>query len=222
VVNTYKVTASSLNIRKSAGVDGAKVGSYKKDTVVTVLETKKVGSTTWAKTDKGWVSMEYLTLVETGGNNTQQPDIQQPDTQQPAANTYQVTASSLNIRKSASSSANKIGSYKKGTVVTVLETKKVGSTTWAKTDKGWVSMEYLTPVKTGSSDTQQPDNLQTQGKTYTVTASRLNVRKSASSSAKVVDCYEKGTKVTVLETKKVGSVTWGRTSKGWISMQYVK
>ena len=222
VVNTYKVTASSLNIRKSAGVDGAKVGSYKKDTVVTVLETKKVGSTTWAKTDKGWVSMEYLTLVETGGNNTQQPDIQQPDTQQPAANTYQVTASSLNIRKSASSSANKIGSYKKSTVVTVLETKKVGSTTWAKTDKGWVSMEYLTPVKTGSSDTQQPDNLQTQGKTYTVTASRLNVRKSASSSAKVVDCYEKGTKVTVLETKKVGSVTWGRTSKGWISMQYVK
>ena len=26
----------------------------------------------------------------------------------------------------------------------------------------------------------------------------------------------------ILETKKVGSTTWGRTNKGWISMAYVK
>ena len=92
-----------------------------------------MGSTTWARTDKGWVSMEYLEKVETTGS----------DTQTPAAKTYTVTASSLIIRKSASSTAAKVGSYKKGAIVTVLETKKVGSTTWARTNKGWVSMQYL-------------------------------------------------------------------------------
>ena len=33
--------------------------------------------------------------------------------------------------------------------------------------------------------------------------------------------YE-GAKVQILETKKVGSATWGKVSKGWISMDYVK
>ena len=31
-----------------------------------------------------------------------------------------------------------------------------------------------------------------------------------------------GEKVTVTEQKTVGSVTWGKTNKGWISMKYVK
>ena len=104
---------------------------------MTVLETKKVGSTTWAKTDKGWVSMEYLEKVTTGGTTGG------TTTQQPTSKTYTVTASSLNIRKSASTSASKVGTYKKGTKVTVLETKKVGSTTWGRTSKGWISMEYV-------------------------------------------------------------------------------
>ena len=155
--------------------------------------------------------------METTGSDTQQPADPTPDVQQPASNTYKVTGSSLNIRKSAGSSAAKVGSYKKGAIVTILETKKVSSTTWGRTDKGWVSMEYLEKVETTGSDTQAPAS-----KTYTVIASSLNIRKSASSSAAKVGTYKEGAKIAVLETKKVGSTTWGRTDKGWISMDYVK
>ena len=235
--NTYKVTASSLNIRKSASTSASKVGSYKNGVVITVLDTKEVGSTTWAKTDKGWVSMEYLEAVTVVTPPAEppvteppvteppvtEPPVTEPPATEPVANTYKVTASSLNIRKSASTSASKVGSYKKGTVITVLETKKVGSTTWAKTDKGWVSMEYLEKTTTGGAvTTPTPDTQAPTGKTYTVTASSLNIRKSASTSAKKVGTYKKNAKITVLETKKVGSTTWGRTDKGWISMKYVK
>ena len=213
------------------------VGYLQNKAKVTVTEQKTVGSVTWGRVDKGWVSMQYVKLDPIPDNGAAAPDNgtteptppadttpdTTPDTQEPADSVYEVTASSLNIRKSASTGAKKVGSYKKGTKVTVLDTKKVGSTTWAKTDKGWVSMEYLKLVETGSGNTaQKPETQEPAGKTYTVTASSLNIRKSASTSAKKVGSYKKGAKITVLETKKVGSTTWGRTSKGWISMKYVK
>jgi hypothetical protein len=56
----------------------------------------------------------------------------------------------------------------------------------------------------------------------TVTASCLNVRQSASTSAKIVGYYYEGDKVIILETKKADGITWGKTSMGWVSMDYVK
>ena len=58
--------------------------------------------------------------------------------------------------------------------------------------------------------------------TKTITASCLRVRKTASTSAKITDYLYKGDKVQILETKKVGSTTWGKISTGWISMKYTK
>ena len=46
----------------------------------------------------------------------------------------------------------------------------------------------------------------------------LNIRKEPSTSAESIGKYVKGDKVTILETKD----GWGRTDKGWISMDYVK
>lgn len=50
-----KVTASALNIRKSPSTSAAKVGSYKKDTTVTI-KTVKNG---WGQTSKGWIKLSY-------------------------------------------------------------------------------------------------------------------------------------------------------------------
>lgn len=57
-----KVTASSLNVRKSSSASSAKVGSVSKGQVVTILEK----SGTWSKIKTsngsiGWVSSSYLT-----------------------------------------------------------------------------------------------------------------------------------------------------------------
>ena len=52
----------------------------------------------------------------------------------------------------------------------------------------------------------------------TITVDGLNIRASASATDTIKGTYNKGTVVTILETKN----GWGRTDKGWISMQYVK
>ena len=58
----YKVTPSiSVNIRSGPGTGYGKVGAYPMGTVVDVLEARDG----WGRTDKGWVSLEYLVEVTT-------------------------------------------------------------------------------------------------------------------------------------------------------------
>lgn len=103
------VTASSLNIRKKASMSGTKVGSYKKGTKVTCYGT----SGSWTKV-KYSGSYRYVATRYLSSNA-------------PAYTRY-VTASTLNIRKKASTSGTKVGSYKKGTKVTCYGT----SGSWTK------------------------------------------------------------------------------------------
>ena len=50
-----KVTASALNIRKTASTSGARVGSYKKGQTVTIKAVKNG----WGKTKDGWIKLSY-------------------------------------------------------------------------------------------------------------------------------------------------------------------
>lgn len=52
-----------------------------------------------------------------------------------------------------------------------------------------------------------------------VTASKLNVRKSATTSSSIVKKYNKGTKVTITKLKTSSSMKWGKTSDGWICIK---
>lgn len=117
---TGTITAESLHIRKEATKESDSVGTYKKGDTVKILETKDG----WARTDKGWISLKY---VETESKLTYK------------TGSGTVNASILNIRKSASLEAEKVGSYEKGTSIEILEI----SGDWGRTDKGWVSMEYV-------------------------------------------------------------------------------
>ena len=89
---------------------------------------------------------------------------------------------------------------------------EVKGTKWGNIGDGWVSMSYI--VLDGQS--AQTSTVKT------VKADCLRVRQSASTGAKIVGYYYQGEKVTILETKKVNGTTWGKTNKGWISMDYVK
>lgn len=60
----------------------------------------------------------------------------------PKTTVYEVTADVLNIRSGAGVSCGKVGSYKKGTQVEIVETKAG----WGKTDKGWVSLDYCKKI----------------------------------------------------------------------------
>ena len=58
--------------------------------------------------------------------------------------------------------------------------------------------------------------------TGVINAKILNIRANPDANAEVVGVYGGGQEVTILEQKEVNGVTWGRTDKGWISMDYVK
>ncbi|KRQ87655.1 putative sporulation-specific glycosylase YdhD [Caloramator mitchellensis] len=123
----------------------------------------------------------------------------------------QIIANYLNIRSSASTSAKIVGKYTKGTVVTVIG--KSGS--FLKTSKGYIynSPNYLKTVSTNSGASFKQYKVQ-------VIANYIYIRSSASTSAKIVGKYTKGTVVTV--TGKSGSFL--KTSKGYIynSSSYIK
>lgn len=51
-----------------------------------------------------------------------------------------------------------------------------------------------------------------------VTASKINVRKSASNSASIVKKYKKGDKLTITQIKKESSQKWGKTKDGWVCL----
>ena len=56
----------------------------------------------------------------------------------------------------------------------------------------------------------------------TVQATSLRIRQTPGLTGKIVGAYYNGAKVEILQTRKVGTTTWGQTSQGWISMDYVK
>ncbi len=228
---TGTITCELLNIRSGAGVNYGIVGQYKKNDSVTITDQKTVGSTTWGKTAKGWVSMDYVKLSSTGsGDSGSNPgDISQGGSNQGGSST-QITGTVisndvLRIRSGAGTSYGVVGFLDPGAKITILEKKVVGNTTWGKIAKGWVSMDYVKVDSTGgtSGDDLPPDIFDEEEQSIkTVTASCLCVRSGAGTGYAVVSYLYKGSKVTVTETKNVGSSVWGKIANGWICLDYTK
>ena len=127
---TGTVTATGLNIRSGAGTHNPIVDYYRRGDKVTILEQKVVSGVYWGRTDKGWISLAHVKMDSTGGNV-------------PAGFSGTVTATALNIRKGPGTGNAHVGTYYRGDKVTILETTKVGATTWGRTDKGWICMDYV-------------------------------------------------------------------------------
>ena len=134
------VTASSLCVRKKASSNGKIAGYYKKGTKVTCYS--KSGSWTKVKygSSKYYVATKYLATSK-------------PSTGSTSSSTYTryVTASSLAIRKKATTSSAKVGSYKKGTGITCYG----NSSGWTKVKYSgnyrYVSSSYLSSTKPSTS-----------------------------------------------------------------------
>ena len=224
------ISNAGLNIRAGAGTNFATVGAYKSGAKISILEQKTVDGVTWGRTDKGWVSMQYVKLDEYWSNT---------------AGVYGVvtSATGLNIRAGAGVGYAPVGNYQSGQRIVILEQTVVGGQKWGRTDKGWVCMAYVrleeavvtpeeqptpetTVPETTAPETTEPEATKpensTGGKTGVITAGGLNVRATPGTAGAIVGGYQKGDKVTILETTVVNGTTWGRTDKGWIHMGYVK
>lgn len=235
--NTATVT-SQINIRSSPSTEATIVGTLDAGDKVEISRREEVTGISWAyiiSPEAGWIVMDYVemdipsqmptggdTSTPAGGNTATEPTAGNTDTMSVKG---VVTVNNLNIRSEASQDGKVQGSYNKGDVVTILETKNG----WGRTNKGWVKMEYVntsgTTANTPSDSTSNNNNTTTStgnGSTTVqfrgiVTAKQLNIRASATKDSDSVGSYSYGARVEILEK----SGDWGRTSKGWISLNYV-
>ena len=198
------VTSNGLNIRQEPNTTSTVVGNYKNGATITILETKNG----WGRTDKGWVSMTY---VSTNGGTTTNNNNNTNNTANNTTNTngtaYFITATPLNIRDEASINGKQIGTYVEGERVVVTQT----SNGWGKTDKGWISLDYA--YKPGDTGENTAKGI--------VTGNGLNVRSGPGTTYASVRTLNSGARVNILEQLTIGGSTWGCTSDGWISMDYV-
>nr|WP_175476067.1 SH3 domain-containing protein [Evansella caseinilytica] len=214
------VTASSLNVREQPSTSAAIIGSLSKNTEVELYE--KTGS--WYKirinNRWGYIHGDYVKVTQSSSSSSASNNV---------IGTGEITATRLNVREKASTSANIIGSLQKGSKVSIYEKSgqwykvKIGSS-W-----GYIHGDYVKYTST-SSNSGSNSGSSNSGSSITsqvigsgeVTATRLNVREKASTSANIIGSLQKGSKVSIFEKSgqwykvKIGS-SWG-----YIHGDYVK
>ncbi|MFD0050178.1 N-acetylmuramoyl-L-alanine amidase [Actinomycetes bacterium NPDC127524] len=227
VKNGY-VTASSLNLRKTASTKSGSLGLLTKGTLVNIKSQSGSWMNIYVPSNKktGWVSKSYI--------SDKKPSVTSATKATVSGTKYYVTADSLNVRKSAAASSAKITAVTKGSAVTLYEKKGTwGRIKTASNKTGWVSIHYLTakkpakaPAKAEVPSKGSPPDTGTDTasgiKYYVTGASSLNIRDSAGTSGKILTAVNKGLTVTLFETKG----TWGKviTSSGitgWASLAYL-
>ncbi len=141
---TRYVTAASLNLRASATTSSAVVARLPKGTKLAVASTSGGWLKVTANGRTGWVSAQYTSTSAPAAPAKPAPAKPAP----PKAATSYVTASSLNLRASASTSSKVVARLGRGTAVTHAGTASKG---WLKVTAGgrtgFVSTSYLSPQK---------------------------------------------------------------------------
>ena len=237
---------NQISVRVIPSKDANVTGVLDAGTVVEILRQNTVADINWGMISSpvsGWICMDYVKMFNSqdGSVSSETSTGTGTDATTPAATTPPsgsgtqtqnikgvITATDLNIRDEASASGNRVGSYSKGDVVTILETKNG----WGRTSQGWIKMDYVntsgtttgTTTGTNTGTTTNTGNNTTTGNGSTTTVSKgivntaeLNIRSSASTDGDRVGSLKYGDRVEILEK----SGNWGRTSKGWISLNYV-
>ncbi len=204
-VRTGKIKVSDvLRVRSGPSTDNAVVGYLKAGEKVTITEQTSAGNMTWGKISNGWISMDYVEL---------DPDTTEPA--KPLEGTVQVN-DLLRVRSGPGTSYPISAYLKNGDKVEITERRTVNGTQWGKIAKGWISLDYVKLDQTQQTP-QEPQKI-----IKTVTADCLRVRSVPGTSGTVVGYLYRGTKVEILETQTVNGTVWGKTTKGWISLDYAK
>ena len=115
-----RVTAGALNIRTAAGTHGKLIGVFKKNDYVYIT---KVENNWGYANNKGWISLNYVDKKD--------------------AVKGKVTANSLNVRKDAGVTFEKITSISQGQTVVILYMNPDGTWGYDRESKGWVSLKYI-------------------------------------------------------------------------------
>ena len=195
--HSYRVNATSLNIRSGPGFEYPRQGSLPDGALIEVLETRG----NWGRIQQGWISLDYL--VPTSQISQQSP-----------VTTGYVNASALNVRSGPGVEYAVCGQVTEGYRLSILEVKNG----WGRIEDGWVMLKYVNRAdSSGSNPVAGYQNI-TVNDTVKVVAVNLNVRQGPGTDSAKIGSLSNGARVNIREIR--GS--WGRISGGWISLDYVR
>ncbi len=220
-------TTSAVNIRKKAGTNYKSYGMLKKGQSVTILGWCKNNGVKWykckakvnGKNKTGYVSAAYV----------------KQQSKQVGYVNAKVT-STLNVRKSAKSSAKVLVKIPVGTKVTIVGITLKSGNYWykvkvtynKKTRTGYVSSKYITlgtQTNTGNSNTPEMTPKEQKGYVNEKVTSTLNVRKEASTQSVILMSIPRNTEVTILGTSgtwyKVTVTYNNKTVTGYVAKEYI-
>lgn len=221
---------SALNIRKGVGTSTSVIGLLRQGDKVEILGTEGEWYKISADGKTGYVFAEYITV---GGSSSSSGSSDSSDNNQTAdGKNGKCNVTALNVRSKATTSSSVIGSLSKNMVVEIIGTSgdwyQIKTTLNGKSVTGYVFAEYIdltdeetTDSSNGSSETTT-DN---KGKTGTVNAYALNVRKGAGTSYAVISSLKEGTSVTIQGTSgdwyQIKATVNGSSITGYVSAQYI-
>lgn len=222
------VTGDALQVRTGPGTNYKRVSTVYRGERLAITDVREGEDYLWGKCTAGWVCLDYTNYKELVKDETEEePEQEKPETpeqekpeqgQQPGTTVgtpgVVVNCTGLRIRSGAGASHPSVGTLAAGTPVTILETAVAGGVSWGRIDKGWICMNYVQLA--GSSAPEVSTSFY-----GVVNATKLNVRSAAGTSSALVGSLKKGDRVEILETTTVNGGTWGRTSTGWVHMNYI-
>lgn len=228
VVSGLVCVEDLLRIRSGPGIDYPKVGYLVNGSKVEILEKRTAGSMVWGRITRGWISMDYirtddLPIDGTIGSDTEHKQESKPEQEtsgsvsknESATMNGKITADALRIRSGPGAVNPIVGFYYQNDNVVISETVLADSVYWGKTDRGWISMNYVLSDFTSNDDASANTGVKT------VIADCLRIRKEIGTDSRIAALLYYGDNVTVLETKTVDGTVWGRVDRGWICMDYV-
>ncbi|MBT2656124.1 SH3 domain-containing protein, partial [Bacillus sp. ISL-18] len=211
------VSSGSLNMRNGATTSASIIVKLAKGIAVQVLS--EAGG--WAKISvygkTGYVNSSFLSTTDpkaTVNNST-------PAANQSITKYVNVkTGSSLNVRKSASTSSAILTKLTHGTVVMVTSESNGWAEIQVNGQKGYVSSQFLTASKPTTGTTAGAE--QTIKKYVNVSVgSSLNMRKSASSDASILLKLSRGVEVTVYSVSNGWAKIKVYEQTGYVSAQFL-
>lgn len=228
------VTSSiNLNVRKKADIYSKIVDTLPTGTKVNIYETKTKNNMKWGRIGENrWVCLAYVNLTE----------VEQPaagGTTTTTTTQATVTATTLDVLKNFNSNSEKLGSLKKGDVITILEKNTevtgTGSRIWGRiaTEKvsGWINLAYVelkTVTSVNGNTGSASGGVNANGAVATVSnCISVNVRKAAGTRNEQITRLNNGTVVNVYEQVTKDNAPWARikwnngANEGWVCMNYL-
>lgn len=165
----------------------------------------------------GWVMVKGGSVGTTAGLSV--------DVNVTVTNTY------VNMRKNASITATKNGSFNYGDVLRIIDTKSKDGFLWGQvatsaddeTPIGWVALMYTDYDSViANSNATAPESAIATATIVAPIDGYVNVRSDAGINNQIVGALSYGVTVDLYETKYVNGIRWGRTDTGWFCLTYAR